>query len=256
MPDSLGRREIATMASESRSLKRLIRAFGLALIASFALTGIAAGSASAATQHWYRCQSFKYENGDYKDPACSEAAGQGTGAYGLIKLNEGTATSFAMTGTTGFTLKWKLGGSDNEITCATQTSTESTVKNPVGGAAGTAFMRFELSNCTVVKPTGCTVSQPFGAILNGEATEFGGKPAVKFTAYESVNLFEIHFEGACSWSGLSFNVRGSFTGIMGKNGSLEFTEASSSMTIGGNSAKLLGTSKVQTALGESLVLAP
>jgi hypothetical protein len=242
------------MIGKSSSFKRAIPAFGLALIASLALSAAAAGSASAATQHWYSCQ-FGEGSLKYEDSACSKEVSPGFGSYGLIKLWEGTPTPFAMNGTTGFTLKWTLNKVTAEINCSTQKSEGGTVENPTGKGAGAAHATLLFSSCTVAKPSHCFVHNPIAIGVNGEATEFEGKPAVKFTP--SGGGFDMVFEGGeCAWREKIFSIYGTFTGIQNSTSSFEFTQASSAMTIGPEPVTLVGTSKMETSAGERLKLAP
>jgi hypothetical protein len=242
------------MVSKSNSFRRAIPAFGLALIASLALSAVAAGSASAATQHWYACE----PNGgskSYEDSACSKEVTPGLGSYGMIKLWEGTSTPSAMTGTTGFTLKVRWFSIQVEINCSTQTSSEGTVENPTGKGAGTANGTLSFSGCTVAKPSNCFHKAPITIAVKGEATEFGGKPAVKFTPVGGG--FDLTFEGEkCPLKEKVFPISGSFTGIQNSATLLEFTQASSALKAGTEPVTLEGTSKMETSKGERLKLAP
>lgn len=238
------------MVSKPSWLRRAVPAFGLALIASIALSAAAAGSASAATQHWYVCHATKPTFGHFEDQFCSKAVKSG-GNYEQEKLFG--VTGLAMNGTSNFTLKWKVGG-QFKVSCSSQSISEGTIENPSGGAAGTAHGTLLLSGCNVVEPSGCSVHNPIGIKVSGEATEFNGQPAVKFTPVGGG--FELSLEGAkCAFRGDSYLFFGSFTGIYAA-GSLEFTQASSALTVGAQPATLEGTSKIETSKGEALKVAP
>jgi hypothetical protein len=241
------------MISKARTSKRALTAFGLALVASLALSALATGSASAATQYWNVCK--EGGNGTYLDSVCSEEAiPSGSGGYGLSRLWAGTPTSSVMTGTTGFTLSWTLSGIKVQVNCSQ--AAEGTVENPVGGGAGAGKFNLTLKNCTVVKPSNCTVG-PISMSLNSTATEFGGKPAVKFAPSEGVVLFTLNLQGSkCVFGGTYFEISGSFTGILNSSSLFEFTGASSAMQIGGNAVTLTGTSKMEDASGRRMKVAP
>jgi hypothetical protein len=244
------------MIRKRRSFKRAIPAIGLALLASLALSAAAAGSASAATQHWHSC---KFNGGakNYTDSACSKETFEATGSYGLVEIGTGPQ-ALAMNGTSPFTLKFKITGISVVINCSTQ-SGNGTFENPSGKAAGTAQLTFLLEGCAVAEPSNCTVKRPEMG-LKGVATEFGGKPAVKFSPTgEGETILEISFEGAkCGLNGVLVKLKGSFTGIQSSSGGFEFTEASSALTYGSakSPVSLTGTSKLANAAGEALKLAP
>lgn len=217
------------MVSKSRSFRRAIPAFGLALSASLALSVVGVASASAATQHFY---------------------------VGGTKLAAGTPTGFTMKGTTNFTLTWHVNGIEIPIVCSSQKA-EGTIENPAGGGAGVVKpFWFTLNGCEVQYEEGeeseCKVTIK-EAHLKGEATEFEGKSAVKFTPDVGPYLF--------SWvyvCGSLTNFQGSFTGIANNaTSSFEFTKASSAMTAGGVKGQtLVGTSKLETTSGKTLTVAP
>jgi hypothetical protein len=248
------------MVRRPRSFKHAISAIGLALVASLALGALAAGSASAANQHWYSCQYVGAKKGSYEDQFCSKEVPVESGSYALTKLKAGVPEGFALNGTTSFTFKWSIYSLQFEIKCTTQKSENGTIENPVGGGAGTARLTFLFSSCTVVKPSNCTVKQPITLEFKGEATEFEGKPAVKFVSVGGGEaLFTLSLEGEkCAGKGKSFVFYGSFAGIANNDSSsLEFTQASTAgITIGGKSASLEGTSKMETTSGKTLRLAP
>jgi hypothetical protein len=218
------------MISKRKSFRRAIPAFGLALLASLALGAVAAGSASAATQHWY---------------------------VGGTKLAEGTPTAVAMNGTAPFFVAWKIAGLEFEVKCTTQKG-GGTIENPVGGGAGVAAgTQPTLSGCTVVRGgKQCSVTDPISISAQvNNATEFEAKPAVKFAPAGTV-FFELWIGGTCPWNG-SFNFNGSVTSIANNaTSSLEFTKASSALFVGGNKATLVGTSKLETTGGATVTVAP
>ncbi len=231
----------------------------------------ASGSASAYSnltnvfqilpEYWYSCQYVGPKGkGPYEDSFCSKEVKEG-GTYKLNKLT--TSTGFALKGTSSFNVKLNFAGVIFTVSCTTQ-SAEGTIENPTGGGAGTAAVsKLTLSGCTVTEPkgSGCEL---VGSAINmslkgGEATEFEGKPAVKFSPQGGEPLFTFAFEG-CTSPGFNgaYSVTGSFIGIANSaTSSLEFTKASTGQLLwGGQHAWLEGTSKMETKAGEGLQIAP
>lgn len=248
------------MVSKRRSLRRAVPAFGLVLIASLALTGIASGTASAATQHWLSCINIG-EKGMYKDAGCTEVGTKGSPhPYSWSHL---LSTSYTMKSNTNFIMSFFIQGISLEISCSQESG--GIVANPSGGGAGTiTASSFKLSGCTVLKPAKNTCVVENGQVIFGafgEATEFEGKPAVRF----------VPAGGAWSFGGLSlgdgssscglrgrYEIRGSFTGVVNSaTASLDFTKASSELNIGMSYlGTLVGTSKLELATGEAWKIAP
>jgi hypothetical protein len=215
------------MISKRRSPRLLKSTLGVALAASLAFGVVGVASASAATQHWY---------------------------VGGNKLAEGVPTSVAMKGTTQFFLRWSLAKANYEIRCTSQKG-GGTITNPAGGGAGTTgATQFILSGCTFFGGgKNCAVSETIESTVYGGAVEFEGKPAVEFS---NGAVFEPPFYGqGCLAKVIVFT--GSFTGIANSaTSSLEFTKASSAMSVGGEKATLEGTSKLETTSGKAVTVAP
>jgi hypothetical protein len=218
------------MIGKRKSFKRAIWGFSLALVASLALSAAAAGSASAATQHWYA---------------------------GGTKLAEGTSTNYTMKGTTNFVFTVYVNGSFlPQITCTSMES-KGTMENPTGGGAGVLNSNnFEISNCTYKKIKSCSgyivVKSPYSV-----ATEFGGKPAVKFTESYSEFIVLVMQGTECLLNSMSF-FGGSFTTTVNNaTSSLEFTAAGSEITYShSGKTRLEGTSKIETTGGQAVTVAP
>jgi hypothetical protein len=252
-----GEKEFANMNVKPRPLKRMISAIGLTLLASLAIGAIGVASASAATQHWYTCKNVGEGKGPYA-PFCGKEGPPFS--YKLSKLPEGSPTGLTMNGTTNFALNWTISGAPFAISCSSQ-SGEGSIENPTGGLAGKAYTTsFVLSGCTVSSPpaSGCKVKTgkiPFFVYANS-ATEFEGKPAVKFAP--SSSLTEFSFEGCVNKAlNTTRQFNGTFTGIMNnETSSLEFTKASSNIVFAGGKVTLEGTSKIETSAGDTLRLAP
>ncbi len=223
------------MVSKSRTSRRAISAFGMALVASLALSVVGVASASAATQYWY-------------------------GEKG--KLSEGKPSGFTMAGSSTFVMYWIAPAGTHPVTCTVQKS-EGTVENPVGGAAGTAkASSFVLSNCTMTTLPGCKVKEgkiemvPLKAVTTEATSGLKTYPAVEFSPQEGTLLFYLTLT-SCSQSGynISWPFYGSFIAISKTGFALEFLKQGT-MHWSAGPAQLTGTSKLLTTGGEGLYIAP
>lgn len=228
--------------------KRLISALGLALLVSFALSAVAAGPASASTQHWYSCKYVGETGGSYLDNGCSIFSKLHHGSYDWTKLTE--PTEAYLEGTTDFTLKWMYEGKiETSIICSSTRTygKQNKIANPVGGGAGTFGGNVKLSNCEIHyaggKPRfeGCQLIDESGAVdlvnlgwVSGEGSEFEGAPALNMRPGGGVFYFKLV---NCSYTP-EFNgwywLNGSITGVVNQAESLlAFSEASSDLHFNG-----------------------
>lgn len=246
------------MASRRSYLRRMIPAFGLALIASLALGALAAGSASATTQHWYSCKNVGASSGGYASSACQEPS---KGNFEWSELS--AATSSSMKGTAPLTVLATISGIKFYVSC-TSAQANGSAENPSGGGAGR--LTFEgigslaFTGCTVLspEPTTCQVKEgkiAFNAVT-AEATEFEGAPAIKFQPAEGTTLAGVTLEGCKKtlFNGTKL-LAGSVYGVSSNtSGDFEFTQASTSkyLTWGGQAAILAGKAKLETESGEAL----
>ena len=239
------------MVSKRSSLKRWAPAFCLALIASLLLSGLAAGSASAAPQHWYSCNDTGV--GKYTDGTCQT---EGAGGYGWVELSS-TPSSFTLKGST-FTMTATLGGASGTLSCANAGAT-GTLANPSGAVAGTlsteAASSLLLSGCEWTLKTGkaCGLIAGGGNIqfvaLSGEALEQAdGSRVVNLQPASGTTLATFAIDpGVCYKNKVNVTLSGSFRGIVNPaSSSLEFTEASSGTAFKANgaTAKLVGTTSI------------
>jgi hypothetical protein len=245
------------MVRKSRSLKkRLLPAIGLALIASLVLSGLAAGSASAAGQQWYRC-SNEGGSGPYTDSACQTP---GSGSYDWIKLPELEA-EFNLKGTAPFTISGTVALTHVLVSCS-GAHAGGWLKNPAG-SPGTleteAWGTLVLSGCTVVEPSPCSLKEETITFktLKGVAPESEGTHTLTLTPTEGTTYASFKF-GSCSKAalvGATGTLSGSIAAIVNPaNSSFEFTEASSSPKLSGAKAVFQGTAKIEDALEEGLRL--
>lgn len=175
------------------------------------------------------------------------------------KLATGTPTSFSMTSTANFTLRYYPWGAFNPnnpqvfLTCSLP-KTEGTLENPASGGVGISSLEGGyLTGCTV-KPKTCE-GKLLMSNLVGEASEFEGKPAVNFETSEVV--FEtLVFGEKCPFGYQPNLLGGNFRGILNsETSSVSFTKASSNLYLGGYAAWLeSGTAKLETASGETVTL--
>lgn len=218
------------MISKHRSLRRLMPAFGVALVASLALSAV--GAASASAYHWYA---------------------------GGTKIAPGVPTGFLVNGTSSFSVKWTMSGAQFQVKCSSENG-EGTMENPAGGGTGTLSMSaLTLGGCTVYRPegSGCKVGNG-GTVTTmpivGKAAEFESKPAVTLSPAAGGTLFVFTLE-SCKNALLNhiYEIAGSINGFAnGATSSLEFTKASSSLIYGGIPAWVEGTTHWETTAGQAL----
>ncbi len=259
------------MVRKHRSLKKLLAAFGVAMVAALAMSVVSVASASAASQHWYTCKSQK-GSGFYSTSTCNgKKLEKPSGDYEWVKLPEvKTPTKVALKGTSPFTLKFNSNGVIIEIACTTLSgegsiANDSTLEGGPGSASNTSF---KFKGCTVPTAAKCSIWTPgngtgsYSFLVKGEDIEFEGKPAVKFSGSEGSTLTEITFLGSeCGINGTSVAVSGTFTGIsnsaiVGTNALFEFTAASSALQVGLNPVTFKGTNEIVTTTGNLVKIAP
>lgn len=201
---------------------------------------------------WNSCK--KIEGGKYTNSTCSVV---GAGGFEWTKIATATPTSFTATGSSAISLKLPFFGGTLAINCKTQSS-KGTLENPGSGTAKISGTSFEMTGCSVSEPAGCKVVEEalFFGSLRGTAVEGEEEFEVKLEPSSGTTLVEFEIFG-CTASG-SYPLNGSFAGIASpSSSSLEFTKASSAgLTFGGKAATIEGTTKLQTAAGESLKLTP
>jgi hypothetical protein len=202
--------------------------------------------------YWNSCK--KTGAGVYTDSACTV---KGAGGFEWTKLAETSPVSFSAAGSTSFKLATTIIATVR-ITCTAQ-SAEGTLENPSGAKPGTVpSTSFKLSGCAVLEPKSCTTPATITTnLLQGKAIEFEGGPAVKFEPI-GTSIFIVTLKGeTCAIAG-EYPVKGTFFGIDGPStSSLEFTKKSTEgMILFTKPVSLEGTTKLQTAAGESLKLAP
>jgi hypothetical protein len=228
------------------------------------------------TQHWYSCRNVGEGKGVYSDSACQKEGGGKS--YALNKLSS-TATGFSMAGVPGkvavkgfasnpsFIMGWTLSGVKLRIACSGSSGAgqiqNPLTQNPGGGVAGTvANTTLTLKGCVVFEPESLACKVKGGgittAVLSGTATEFHEKSAVRFQSQSGGSLFTLQLEQCkSSFFNSTFPVAGSFTGVVDSASSaFEFDESGSALTIGGQKAWFAGASKLSTAGGEPLRVAP
>jgi hypothetical protein len=190
-----------------------IKIMGLALVAVFAMSAIAASSASAAKTgpHWWVCE--KDPTGKFENSECNKS---GTGWESKeLAAGETRKITFKNNGNT------KLKTASDLIECekAEQTGTENEI---IGGSPGTDKAKIKFTKCTVVKPNlGCEVRSvqtpevPFGTIevaVNTELVYTGTKKQAeeekpplgilfKTTAKGAKTFVELEFNGLCALAG-------------------------------------------------------
>ena len=218
----------------------------LSLFAVFATSVFASTftSASAAVLHWDVCEELtsSLSNGFTTLEKCAKSEGPTGGKWTKYKLPAGTVLKVDSKGTTVFTFKTTILGLTLKIECTTK-SDKGTIENPTGGGAGKGTDTTTFTGCSVPEPTGqgCRVKEPIVAEAATELVEFGaGKVAADEFKPKNANFTEVTFE-RCSTTELNktYPIKGTDVGIvLNSTSELEFTNESSSLTFGGEPAKL------------------
>jgi hypothetical protein len=217
-------------------LRKLLPAFGLALLASLVLSALGVASASAANQYWYSCMKTKATESSCPVP--------------WSKVNE--SRSFSMKSTSSFVISIRVFTTNRTVSCSSQAAKSGNLYN--GPAAGYADISegegFKLSGCYDVGTPACAVSAE-GFYVHGESTEMEGKPAIKFVPKSGKILFTLTFYDAAgkkcpeALKGVKPIEGGGFVGISnGSTSSLEFTATGGSLKYGGWPVTIVGTSKI------------
>jgi streptogramin lyase len=212
---------------------------------------------AAGTQHWHACTEG-WGSTNYSDSACTKETLAGLGSFGLHKFTEGSSQGVSVSASSGFTLAWNMSGLQFNLNCSTESSEASTAKNPSGGGAGTFAGHLAFSGCSFGGSYECSLSgSPLTMTLSGVATEFEGKPAVRFTSSTGGEaIFAITTPKGCPYEN-TFTFYGEFTGVMNSQNELEFTAAGSKLSVYGSyPATFTGVSKLKTEAGDQVVVTP
>jgi|GEM_PF-5262870 len=225
------------MVSKRRIYKRAMQAFGLAIVASLALSA----AAMAATEHWY---------------VAGSKLAEGTWAPQKMEAEKGKS----------FVISVALAGNKTPFTCLSQTSnsTEAEVENPLGGGLGIGEIQLILKECRETTNRKCELKSlesdgNSGEImfnfLKEEATGTGG---VKLQPREVAGkeLVGLETGAQCGLNDYRTYLYGQITATYGAGDTLEFTAAGD--TILAEPSKtynntLVGTTKV-TSSGSELTL--
>lgn len=153
------------------------------------------------------------------------------------------AVSTKTAGLSAFELEATVAGQSVLITCTTESGT-GTVENPEPfkstNGEGEATLTFE--GCTVVKLPACTI--PGKKIVTSKLHQAAEESktlgvGIKFTPVSGTTFAKITLSEECALAE-EIVVQGSDFGKVGEEGELEFTNASSSLTVGTKEAKLRG----------------
>lgn len=236
----------------------LVRATVLVTVvaAAVALLGVFSAHAEEGVLHFYVC---RFEPGLYDTNACNSEP------QVLLQYHRTTPGSspeeVKSEGAKSFELETTISGNSTLITCTTQKG-PGTIWNPEpfstsNGKGAAKAITYE--GCAVSKPTGCeipgkkVVTNELQATLE-ESKAFGR--GAKFTPASGETFAEVTFE-KCAKGELNkkYAVKGSAFGIAKLN-QVEFTNASSSLTFGGNEALFRGLSSVVEPEGNNVLVQP
>jgi len=164
------------------------------------------------------------------------------------KLAAGTRLNVLSEQTTSYKLKSELLGVKIEIVCSTEHG-EGWVENPSGGGAGLDLTTNNFTGCTVIKPSGCTVTEPVVAASKTELVERGGVLLDLFTPDGTSVFVQIELK-TCGLLNGTYNVEGYTNGkINNSTGTLSFSKEGDGLKFGGNEAEFKGESLVLSDAG-------
>jgi hypothetical protein len=214
----------------------------LSMLVVFAVSAVAAASASAAP-HWWICEKGTGTGTKYTEHKCTTSSV--TGEWEWKALAPGVRVNVKSKGGP-FTLT-----SPGKIIVCKKAVDNGWIENPTGGGAGIDLLaEAKFTECTVTKPAKCTVTEPI-VVKNANTllSEVAGVFHDTFTPTEEEGkLFtEIKLNGTeCAGKG-KFKVRGKATAIInGANAELTFTNALSELTLGEEPAEFEGKATQET----------
>lgn len=227
---------------------RLKTIIGAAALCALCISAVAASSATAGPT-WYTCMEVATNTGGFYDDHCKTTSGT-THDWSTVELEPGKLTpveSFQDAGSE-FTLSATLSGVKVKIVCSTLSSSGE-LENSGSNAVGQKFVS-SFSGCAVTEPKekNCTVNEPITTKSLKVAGTMPKETENKVTfSPESGEEYATVTIANCTTSALNGPkpVKGSAAGVGTEaDGSLlEFTEGSSSLTLGGQAAKFTGKAR-------------
>jgi hypothetical protein len=236
---------------------RAAKAIGVIAAVGLAITAIFGGLSARAegpTLHISAC--LPRANGAYEDPNCIYI----TGVFGYERLGF-TSTPQTVKSKVAKSFELEVEAKGIVIVCTGETSSGSASNpEPFKTTSGEGKATVTFTGCTVTKPSSCKI--PGGKIVTKELRgvleekeKLGA--GVKITPVSGTTLATVVFESELCPLPEEALLKGSAFGIA-KNGesALEFTNESSSLTLGVSPAKLRGKSIQEDAEGNALLAEP
>jgi hypothetical protein len=210
----------------------------LVVLAAIAITGITSAGAVEPAAHFLACRpksGGKWQFGCLKEGPPFEMEKTYVGA-----VPEAIKTA----GLSAFELEATVLGKTVVVACTSEAGTSS-VRNPepfnsTNGEGESSILAFE--GCVVEKMASCAIAgKKITTNKLHETAEAVKTPGlgVKFAPTSGTTFAKIVLNEECVL-GTEIVVQGSDFGLVGEKGAFEFTNASSSLTVGGKEAKLRG----------------
>jgi hypothetical protein len=238
-----------------RSIVRLTVLCALCLCAFSAASASAAGTTQFTTQ--FTCVPGEQTQG-FSDADCSTASA--TGPFHHVSVANGTTTTLKSVGTTNQVLSETVGGIAFQITCTNESNVgEATNEEVEGEVKGEKRMTITGKNI-VITYTGCTVTKPAG---NGCVVNSVGKAAgtivtnnlksmsfltpnkgIRFEPTTGTTIVEIVVSGCTTTALNGTKVLTGTANATPRGAFLDANAAGSALTIGGQAARLTGTSTI------------
>jgi hypothetical protein len=244
---------------------------GFSLMCAFLFCALAAQSASAANTTAVTCVK-ESGVGQFADAHCGTAKVEGNFAHQVVSVGKTIETELTNEKTRGETkestsslLAGELAGIKIEIVCKKVSGTGTLVneQSEAKTHAATGTMLINQTECTVMKPSGCTVKEPLTYDAKfapyEKENEKGKEMGLELTPRVGTQMGSFTFEGKeCALGGKTFGIGGSFGMTLGNNpegktATLTFYTGIGSLTWGGKPYTLEGTITLQPKGGGSFI---
>jgi sugar lactone lactonase YvrE len=217
-------------------------------------TGNATSKATATVaivpRIWYACKTGVEGGTHYEDPACTKESAKGAFAWSAFPYS--VPTAFKAKNTGSLVINATVSGIAIEVSCSTQESAGE-LENTKAGGGGVLPGGLKFTGCTVLKPSNCTIFNPFEIAVEGEDWEYEAKAALKLQVE-----FAFTLQGSkCGLSGTTVSTSGIVIAKMNNaTSSIEFFAAGSKLMWALKPVTIVGTTKLETGAGEAVSLQP
>ena len=216
---------------------------GIAVFVVALVAGITPAGAVEPAFHFFRCEAVAPGTGEYQFGCFRKA--MPLSDWERVYIGS-TPETIKTASSSAFELETTISEQTLLISCSTEAGT-GTGKNPEPfkstNGEGEATLTFE--SCAVSKPGGCTVpskkittSKLHEAVEESKTLGLG----INFSPASGTTFATVVLNEGCAL-GKEVTVKGSDFGVVNEKAELEFTNASSSLTVGTKEAKLRGKLK-------------